>query len=393
MIILFNDKKDCCGCTACMHSCPVGAITMCPDDEGFKYPVIDSEKCINCMKCIQVCPLKSKKDSYSPSLPLKIYAAKHKNDSIRMTSTSGGAFSAISGYIFKKNGVVYGAAFDDKMRVIHVRSVNIQSNERLKGSKYVQSDLNDVFVNVKNDLANNREVLFTGTPCQIAGLRSFLGKEYANLILVDVVCHGTPSPLIWEEHVNFLKKKAELGIKNYYFRSKVLGWHKHTEMCVYENNKADYTLFGTQAFNLLFASDNIIRPACYVCKYANIKRTSDITIADFWGIEKCMQNFDDNKGVSLIIVNSQKGIDIFDEIKDEIEYRESNIQDCLQPQLQHPTFCPLGRDSFWKDYKKYGYKGIIKKYANINTVSYIKSLLKKTYIYKIYAKLFYGIGK
>ena len=221
---------------------------------------------------------------------------------------------------------------DDNLNVLHKRAVTADERDAFKGSKYVQSDLGNIFSDILDDINDGLLVLFVGTPCQCGGLKSYLYQKKIstdNLILADMVCHGAPSPLIWKEHVSFIQKKSAKRIKDYRFRLKVNGWHNHTEMIIYDDGKTDYKSDLSQINKKLFHANLTLREACYNCKYTNLNRCSDITIADFWGIEKHMPDFDDNKGISLILINTQKGIGIYNAIKSNLDDRESNTKDCI----------------------------------------------------------------
>lgn len=376
---VFEKKEDCCGCTACQHICTTKAIDMVPDEEGFLYPLINQNFCVDCGFCKKICAFSNGYDKSGNFIQPKVYAIKHIDDNIRMNSTSGGAFTAISDYILENNGVVYGAAFDENMNVIHQIAKNEEERNALRGSKYVQSDLKSTYSEIKVLLTNNKLVLFTGTPCQTAGLRSYLGDlNTENLILCDIVCHGTPSPLMWREHIKRLEKKENSKMIEYHFRSKIKGWHNHIEMAIYENGRISYKDDLTQEHRALFYSHNILRPSCHVCKYTNLQRPSDITIADFWGIEKVMPDFDDNKGISLILVNTIRGDKLFKNINNRLIYRESNAIDCIsmQAQLQHPPKPCKSRNVFWKDYHLKGYEFVVKKYGGFSLKSRAKNCTK-----------------
>lgn len=395
MIELFIDKNNCCGCTACMSICPNSAITMDTDKEGFKYPIIDAEKCIECNLCKDVCSFQNGYDiSMNLSEPL-VYAVKNNDESIRMSSTSGGAFTAISDYIIENHGVIYGVAFDDDFNVVHQRAENQEQRDKFKGSKYVQSELGDIFLQINQDLKENKDVLFTGTPCQCSGLKTYLNATNIiteKLVLCDIVCHGTPSPLLWRDHIESCEKKANSKLKEYYCRSKILGWHGHNEMVVYENGKSDYRSLTSQKHKNVFYSHNGLRPSCHNCKYTNLERCSDITMADFWGIEKSMPDFDDNKGVSLLLINTYKGSEIFNKIKYKVAYKKSNTRDCLQPQLQYPAKASPKREKFWMDYYNKGYSFVVKRHTQLSIKNQIKIkvslVLKKLKILNFFKKIY-----
>lgn len=381
MISVFEKKEECCGCTACKHICPTNAIQMKSDEEGFLFPSINQKLCIDCRLCKKVCAFQNGYDISKNLKKPKVYAAKHKNDSIRMNSTSGGAFTAISDYILDNNGVIFGVSFDDNMHVVHKMAKTQDERDKFKGSKYVQSDLKDVYMEIKKLLEKETCVLFTGTPCQTAGLGRFLSNvNTEKLILCDIVCHGTPSPLIWKEHIIHLEKKVGQNISSYKFRDKLIGWGgANTTIRFADKNLKNNSLARTY-INLYF-SHNILRHSCHNCKYTNLQRPSDITIADFWGIEKHMPEFNDNKGISLVLVNSSKGERVLESIINDLIVEESNTDDCLQPQLQESSKKSELRNQFWDDYNSKGYEYIAKKYGGYNfknrTKSYVKTFLGK----------------
>ncbi len=374
MIELYNEKEDCTGCSACMSSCPKQAIYMMPDEEGFLYPTINEKSCINCGKCIQVCPLKyefKNNDNFNDPF---VFAVKHKNEFIRMKSTSGGMFTALSDFILNQNGCVYGAKFDNDFYVSHGRAETPEQRDEFKGSKYIQSDLRNIFVNVFEDLRNNQHVLFSGTPCQTAGLYNYLSGKVAcdKLYLCDIICHSAPSPLMWQEHIKLIHIIKKKKLSKYYCRSKVKGWRGHNEKCYFEDGSSDYTSKLSQNHTDLFNSLLICRPSCYKCMFSGSNRPSDITIGDFWGIENCNSKFNDNKGISLVLVNSPKGRKIFDNITNEIDYFESNIIDAFKSNHNRPAKINPQRERFWQEYKEKGYIYILNKYANYSTTGKIK---------------------
>ena len=367
MITLFDKKKDCCGCTACKSICPNQAITMQPDEEGFLYPSIDESICIECGLCKEVCAFQNGYETLNNLESPDVYALKHKSDEVRMNSSSGGAFSAISDFILSENGVIYGATYDKEFRVIHKRAETEGERNKFRGSKYVQSDLKEVFVQIRQDLKDGRLVLFTGTPCQIAGLNSYLKRSVTRtdqLITVDIICHGVPSPLIFADYIDYCQEKNKRKITDYRFRSKVNGWG-HTEETIYDNGRQDYTSVLSQTHKELFYSNLCLRPACYNCKYTNFDRPSDITIADFWGIENYLPEFKDELGVSAVIINTTKGKLTYSHFKRDTNTVASKIEYCATNQGNMHTPTPLNprRDEFWTDYLQRGFDYIIRKYT------------------------------
>lgn len=351
-----NKKEDCCGCTACFSVCPTKAITMKKDEEGFLYPKVDENKCISCGKCKNICPL-LKKNNFSE--PLKYLAVKNKDCESRLSSSSGGMFSILVEYIKEKNGIVYGAIFDEDFVVYHKRSdPNIDDWEKIKGSKYVQSDLKNTFSEVKQDLMNGKVVLYTGTPCSISGLKKYLQNiNTQNLITCDIVCHGVPSPKVWNDYLKYVSKKYNTQIGNIQFRNKEkVGWHNST-ITVYDknNNIILKEKHNENYYSLMYFNNYILRLSCHECKYSNFNRPGDITLGDYWGIEKKYSNFDDDKGVSLVLVNTEKGLDIWNLMKEKVEYIEIKQDECIQPNLCSPSVKNSNREKFWKAYNKLGF--------------------------------------
>lgn len=382
-MINITNKADCCGCTACASICPHKAITMKPDTLGFLYPEVDKEKCTDCGLCEKVCAFN---DNYDKSLNLDtpdVYGARHKNMHEVETSRSGAAFIAISDLILDQGGVVYGVGYKNHFRVAHKRATTKEERDEFKGSKYVQSDLSDIFLQVRKDLKEGKIVLFSGTPCQTAGLNSFIGKKYRqNLYLVDIVCHGVPSPYIWKDYISYYEKKYKRNIVSVDFRDKkAYGWNSHKETFILDNGVKVYPKF--HPYSTLFCSSIMYRQSCGNCHFCNTKRPSDITIADFWGWEKTNQSINkDNKGVSLLLVNSIKGSDFFEKIKYKLDTYEVKLEDCMQPNLIHPTRLSNKSDEFENLYKSYGFEYIIKKYTKLG-LKYRIELFKQKIRYKL----------
>ena len=313
MYLLSGKKEECTGCTACMNICPKNAIEMKTDEEGFTYPFINKEKCIKCKLCENVCP---NVKSISTKSNVKSYAVKHLDLQERKTSSSGAAFIAISDYILNYGGIVYGAAFDEKFRVVHKRAKNKEQRDEFKKSKYVQSDMGEIFKQVKQDLADDRLVLFSGTPCQVDGLKNYLHNEnIEKLYTCDLICHGVPSPKIYSDYLKYITHNYKNKLLSFNFRNKKYGWNSHYESYKLKN-KAERT---DLKYRELFYTNLALRPSCYECNYSNLNRISDITIGDFWGIEKVDKKFKVSDGVSLCIVNSEKGKKLFENIKENIE--------------------------------------------------------------------------
>lgn len=377
MIHIVN-KADCCGCTACASICPRDAITMQPDALGFRYPEVNKEKCIECNLCVKVCSFHSNYDkSLNLSKPLA-FGARHINLKEVETSRSGAAFIAISDAILEQGGIVYGVGYTNHLHVCHKRATTKIERDEFKGSKYVQSDLGTTFVQVKKDLQKGKLVLFTGTPCQTSGLNNFIGKKLrTNLVLVDIVCHGVPSPAIWEDYVHFCEHKFKEKIKTFNFRDKLeYGWSAHKETLILENGekvKIQHSLFTS-----LFHQTLTIRPSCGNCHFCNTQRPSDITIADFWGWEKVNAEINkDNKGISLLLINTTKGLNLFNLIKASLVFFNTELDNCLQYNLMHPTKLNPNNTAFQLDYTRKGLKFILRKYTLFGYKNRLLSILRR----------------
>lgn len=358
-----KQQKDCCGCRACEQACPVDAITMREDEKGFMYPDINMTQCIHCDLCDKVCGFDEDNPCLSSGDPV-IFAAVHKNDAVRSASTSGGLFTALSDVILHQGGVIYGAAYGPELYVRHERAETADERERLRTSKYVQSDTCDTFSLVKSDLDNGRVVMYTGTPCQIASLQTFLRTPYENLITVDVVCHGVPSARVWREFLDLAEKKAGCRVVEANFRDKSkTGWHRPQTKLIYEDG-LPHSFYGEQSFFQMFNHNLFLRPSCLYCKFISYARPSDISIADYWGIERFRKDFDDNGGVSMVLVNTDKGQRLFDAVKDSISYFETDKEHCWQGRLQGRSTIHPQTEQFWKEYTKKGLRYVLVKYTD-----------------------------
>lgn len=363
-MLTFTDKSQCCGCTACTSICPKQAITMQPDGLGFLYPIINKNKCIECGLCEDVCTFNSHYEKSDFSVP-EVYAVRHKNISEIETSRSGAVFIALSDWILEKGGIVYGVGYTNHFRAIHKRATTKQQRDEFKGSKYVQSDLNTVFIQIKNDLKQGLYVLFSGTPCQTSGLRSYLKKikvDVDKLFIVDLVCHGVPAPYIWRDYLTYIERKKHKKVTSVDFRDKSkCGWAAHKESFTF----SDKTVV-CSTYSDLFCKGIMFRHSCGNCYFANLNRPSDVTIADFWGWEKVDTEFNaDDKGVSLLLINSAKGKFWFDQIKAQVYFLSTDVEHCLQPNLQYPSVIHSLRNQFEEDYIKKGFIYVGKKYGNL----------------------------
>ena len=323
--IEIENKTQCTGCTACYSVCPQDAIQMQEDKEGFLYPIVNKEKCISCSLCKNTCPVLNAKENKKEK---KAYVFQHKDDLIRRESTSGGAFTAIAEYVLDKGGIVYGVAFDKDYNVIHVGIDNKNELYRFRNSKYVQSNPKNSFKEIKEFLEKNRYVCFSGTSCQVEGLKRYLRKDYEKLLLVDVVCRAVPSPLVWKKYLN-LRKSEYKNINKIMFRDKYYGY-KYSNFSIYGNNEKNEYHSGveTDPYLRAFFSNICDRPSCYKCEFKKGNRESDITIWDCFDIEKYNKKLDDDKGTTRILTNTNKGNEIMVEIGqqniiEEISYEQA----------------------------------------------------------------------
>ncbi len=363
---VYSKKEDCSGCAACRDLCPTGAIAMLPDAERFAYPRIDRESCIDCGLCASVCPL-IKEGHYKSADASAFFAARHKSDEVLKSSTSGGAFTALSDAVLAVGGTVYGADFDEAFRVLHRRAETPAQRDRMRFSKYVQSGMDGIYAQMRDDLRAGRSVLFTGTPCQTAGMRARFRtpQETGNLFLCDVICHSVPSPRVWEDYKRLLAEEAGAPLVHVQFRSKEYAWSR-------ENSNKGF-LYGVEGeekmreddrFHDLFIRDNrIVRPSCHACRFTDAKRASDITIADYWGIEAFAPELYDPLGVSLVMVNTPQGRRLFEMAGTAMEIRERPPREALsqQKRLSRPGKLPMDREAFWDDYERNGLAAVLKR--------------------------------
>lgn len=348
-MIRISDKAQCCGCNACRSICPKQCISMTADHEGFVYPVVDTAVCVECGLCEKVCPLLHKPEQH---LLLDVYAAKSRNDDLRLNSSSGAVFSEIAYFVFAEGGVVFGAELAEDFEVKHCCIESKDELTRLQGSKYVQSNLGEIFGKVKALLLNNKTVLFSGTPCQIAGLKGYLMKDYANLYTVDVVCHGVPSPAVYSKYLAELAAEAGTAVTKVRFRDKQKGWKNGETVFA-----ASDTVFAAgkrqEPYMKLFLNNITIRPSCAECAFNNKRSLADITIADFWGIQKFHPEFDDDKGVTLVMVNSLKGQQLFNNVKGNVDHLGSSFDEAAKYNVAVSKSLHLHekRDYFFENYQ------------------------------------------
>ena len=310
-MIKITDKQNCCACSACASICPKQCISMVADSEGFLYPEVNEEDCIDCGLCEKVC---NELHPFPEREPLQVLAAINNDEEIRQNSSSGGMFFLLAEKVIKDGGVVFGARFDEHWQVLIDYSETMDEVKAFMGSKYVQARIANAYKDVKRFLADGRKVLFSGTPCQVAGLHQFLRKKYGNLITIDFICHGTPSPKVWEL---YLKEVIKVGrnLNSVEFRNKSNGWKNFGFKLEYNKEDSSVSMlmpFHENPYMKAFLRDIILRPSCYDCKAKSCRSQSDITIADFWGISSVYPEMDDDKGTSLVFLNSEKASSLID---------------------------------------------------------------------------------
>lgn len=362
------DKNKCTGCTACMNICPKNAISMEEDKEGFKHPVIDQDKCINCGLCQKTCPVLNTNSNISLN---ECYVGFNNNEEERLNASSGSIFSLVANYVLENNGIVIGAAFDENNVLKHIAISNKNELVKLKKSKYVQSDLNNIFKSVK-DNAETKKVLFVGTPCQVAGLKSFLRKDYGNLICIDIICHGVPSPKLFSKYIQELESSNNDKVVNYDFRDKSTGWDTYSNNIIFTKSNIK-NLSKNNPYMNLFLSDVALRESCYDCNFKLGNKHSDITLGDFWGVKKYYPEMYNKSGVSCIIVNTEKGKEIIESIKNDITYKKCDINEILSgnPSLKVSSKKPKNREQFFNDIENLTINELSNKYKKKS------SLLKK----------------
>lgn len=325
-MINITDKKNCCGCGACVQSCPVECISMVADEEGFLYPAVDNTKCVNCGLCSRVCPILNRGDKPSG---IKVYAAVCNDEEVRRTSSSGGVFSLLAERVLSEGGTVFGAAFDENFGVHHVMIERSEDLPLVKGSKYLQSRIEHTYKQAEDVLKTGRCVLFSGTGCQIAGLKSYLKREYNNLYTVDVFCHGVPSPDVWRKYLADKKETYQSEINSVNFRYKVPSWRGYSVRVNFQNGEESCVGHGDDEYIKLFLSEICLRPSCYDCKFRESRSGADLTIGDAWGVEQWMPHMDDNKGTSVVVVNTEKGQRLWEAIQGGLRSEEGNRNEIL----------------------------------------------------------------
>jgi len=361
MNAVLKDPQLCTGCAACEASCGTHAISMVPNEEGFLYPSIDANACTECKLCERICPVNPEhpKDLFHHE-PQEFLAAWNKDEEIRRQSSSGGVFTALAENILEQGGAVVGAAFDESFKVRHIMIENKDELAKLRGSKYVQSEVSSaLYGRIKSELRDGRKILFSGTPCQVAGMRQVMRKQ-EGILYVDILCHGVPSPKLWEEY----RATLNAAPSSFSFRDKITGWKDYSISWLI-NGSVHKELGRDNAYMHAFLRDYTLRMACYACSYAKMERVGDLTLADFWGIEKCYPEYDDDKGTGLVLVNDSHGRLSLAACSDVvIAYPVSSDAATLgNPIFRGPSHRPAARGEFYNKLSSGGFASVAKIYA------------------------------
>lgn len=386
-MIEIEDKAECCGCGACSQSCSSKCIHMTEDEEGFLYPVVNKELCIECGICEKICPVLNhvSKDNYFKE-PIA-YAAVNKDEKIRKESSSGGVFTLFSEYILSKNGIVFGAAMsEDCESVNHIGVEKAEALRLLRGSKYVQSEIGNTYQCAKGELEKGRLVLFSGTPCQIAGLKGYLKKDYENLFTIEVICHGVPSPALWKKYIIYVGKKLRAPISRVIFRDKIFSDGERLMMHIKARNNKVYKAYEEEdPFYCFFLGNFCLRPSCYQCRFKAGSSAADITIGDFWGGNEVVPGFGEGGNLSLIYLHSDKGKGVFNFIKEhmKLQWTEYETSVVYNSAYKESVSYPKERGGFFYDLENLAFSEMIKKYRKLSVKMRLRCVLEKLHLLNI----------
>jgi len=374
------NRNECTGCGACENICPQNCICLEYNQEGFLEPLIDQSLCIDCGYCIGVCPsmLSANKDSCIGEV--KVYSAWSKSKEILQKSTSGGVFSSLAEEVINKDGVVIGAALQDDMSLKHILINKVDQIGKLQGSKYIQSHINNIYSIIEQCLEKERFVLFSGLPCQVAGLNSYLqykkGKKYENLINCQLICFGVPSNIIFREYITILERKYKSKVKSYEFRLKSMGWKNYGVKATFKNKKQYHSKGNNDPFMIGFLNALYLRSCCFVCKHKGFPINADIALGDFWNVDKYDDSLTGIDGISLVVIQTEKGNDLFNSIKDNLIFKQQTTEIAIRcnPSLVTGPQLTSEREEYFKDYLANGYSYCMKKYTN--PLGLYKSMLR-----------------
>ncbi len=321
-MINITEKHNCTGCHACANICPQQCIVMESDSEGFLYPKVDLKSCVDCGICEKACPVLHKEAIENDP---QAYACYNRDVLVRSESSSGGIFTLLAEQIISAGGVVFGVGLDKDLSAFHSYAETKEQLSDFRGSKYIQSKIGETYKKAKDFLKQDRRVLFTGTPCQIAGLKSYLQQDYDNLFCIDIICHGVPSPKVWHKYVSYHENRVGAKAQSANFRHKNKGWKRFSMSLLFSNGTQHIETLDKDLFMQAFLKDTCLRPSCHKCNFKSLHRQSDITLADFWGVQNVLPELDDDRGTSLLLINSAKGKAMFDRIEDSISFEKVDI--------------------------------------------------------------------
>ena len=386
------DSERCTGCGACLQVCSCSAINWEKNREGFDVPVVDENKCIDCGLCRKVCPYETERGDADP----EVYAAVHKDPEVVKKSSSGGAFTAVSDWILEQGGVVYGVAFDKKLEAHYLRAENEKKRNQMRGTKYLQCPGNALYGLVEKDLRDQKTVLVTGTPCQLSGLSLVLKQKKVpseRLYLIDNICHGVASPLVFDEYLKYIRSTVlkSKEIRKFSMRSKKVSWQKQYLDCRTEAGDESRILNKKASWNKLYQTTYFIRPSCYSCRFTSYDRVGDMTFGDYWNIENAGVSLDHSKGISLILVNTEKGRELLEASKDRLLLEKSDKNKCWQIHLERPLPRPKKREVIWENFYR-NPSGVIAKCAKGSAFSRlfrsVGPILKKLGLYNTALRMF-----
>lgn len=376
MPTLYQTIEDCCGCKACANACPKNAISFKADEYGFHYPIIDEQLCVGCNICVKTCDFQKKE--VEGHIPLKGVAARHKEPSVYVSSTSGGVFTALAQYVLERSGIVFGCVLGDDMVPKHVSAKNLEQIANMRGSKYVQSDTGLVYREVKDNLKSGRWVLFTGTPCQVAALYSFLGNtDTTQLLTVDIICHGVPSPSVFSKYIDFLTRKYGRKVTDIKFRNKRFEWERPVIKVSFEKGKDKWWFTTEDVYYENFNKGNFHRPGCFNCKYACLKRYGDVTIGDFWGYQKANLKMSKKEGISCCLLNSPKAVEIFKELP--IFAEDADVKTIVQgnPRLREHGIKTKNWEPIMNNIRDNGFDNLALSFKRSHRKAFLMAFIKK----------------
>ena len=374
-ILAITSRDACSGCGACVNACPCDAISLTPDEFGFDYPCINEEKCVSCGKCARACELFQKKEL---NRPIKAFAVANQDEKIVAGSASGGAFSALAEYVLSISGAVCGCVYDDALMPMHICTEIENDIVRMRKSKYAQSDIGLVYRDILNRLKGGQTVLFTGTPCQVSGLYSFVGKGFSNLITADLICHGVPSRLLFKKFLEYLERKHKTKIISFDFRSKKYGWQRFTmEFQDCRGRKKNIGKLG-EFYMDAFTGGNILRQSCYDCRFACAERVADFTMGDFWGHNAVELDLDRSKGISVLTANTPRALELIEPLSNRLIMEEINYEVAVEGNtcLRHPTVRGAKRDLYVRAVRSGDISDIAKRYRAKNRKKILRGFIK-----------------